>query len=247
MSDNVANSPYLTYETLELSTESSLSTDSLGDSLSLRLIIIDSEDEEPLRAPKTFWNPGRKCRPVGPKPFSEPVSPDNLRHSTSLPTPHTTLSKEHTCQPQATMRSEGHGDGFYVIMNGCIMGVFDLWNLTEGSYSGFPHQSYRKFLSLRHALAVWDKTWLNQEIGYPVDRHSNQSRYGPEWVRSQRHVTTKFYWVVVKGHIPGLYNTFDEAVLGVGEELCEVVVTRDEDIASRLFNDFTSSKEVVSV
>ncbi len=25
------------------------------------------------------------------------------------------------------MRSAGHGDGFYVVMNGCIMGVFNSW------------------------------------------------------------------------------------------------------------------------
>ncbi len=39
----------------------------------------------------------------------------------------------------------------------------------------------------------------------------------------------------------------DEAVLGVGDGMHEVVVTRDEDIASRLFDDFTSSEDVVSV
>ncbi|PBK82633.1 hypothetical protein ARMGADRAFT_1038426 [Armillaria gallica] len=200
----------------ELSTENSLSIDSLEDSLSLRLIIIDSDDEEPLMSPKASWNPGRKGRPVG----SKPVSHKNPMHAASLPTgPDTPVSREQAC----------HGDGFYVVMNGHIMEVFNSWygkemNLTEGSYSGFPHQSYCKFPSLRDALVTWDETWSNQEIRYPADRCSNQSQYGPEW----------FYWVVVKGHVSGLYNTFDEAVLGAGDEMHEVVVTWDEDIASHL-------------
>ncbi|PBK94306.1 hypothetical protein ARMGADRAFT_1029446 [Armillaria gallica] len=227
MPANVADSPYSMYTTSELSTESSLSTDSLGDSLSLRLIIIDSDDEEPPMSPKVSWNPGRKGRPVG----SKPVSHENLMHAASLPTgPDTPVSREWACQPQVTMRLAGHGDGFYVIMNGHIMGVFNSWYCKE-----------------MDALVTWDETWSNQEIGYPADCHSNQSWYGPEWVRSQRHITAKFYWVVVKGHIPGLYNTFDKAVLGAGDGMCEVVVTQDEDIASRLFDDFTSSEDVVSI
>ncbi|PBK86312.1 hypothetical protein ARMGADRAFT_1086783 [Armillaria gallica] len=170
MPANVAGSPYSTYATLELSTESSLSTDSLGDSLSLRLIIIDSDDEEPPMSPKASWNPGRKYRPVG----SKPVSHENMTPAASLPTgPDTPVSREQACQPRATMRLAGHGDGFYVVMNGRIMGVFNSWNLTEGSYSGFPHQSYRKFPSLRDALVTWDETWSNQEIGYPADHRSN--------------------------------------------------------------------------
>ncbi len=170
-----------------------------------------------LRLPR---NPGRKGRPVG----SKPISHENLMHAASLPTgPNTPVSRERACQPRATMRSTGHGDGFYVVMNGRIMGVFNSWYgeetysslllnclqgiLLRGRILASPHQSYRKFPSLRDALVTWDETWSNQEIGYPADRHSNQSRYGPEWVRSQQHITAKLYWVVVKGHVPGLYNT----------------------------------------
>ncbi len=115
----------------ELSTESSLSTDSLGDSLSLRLIIIDSDDEEPPTSPKASQNPGRKGRPVG----SKPISHKNPTHAASLPTgPNTPVSRERACQPWATMRSAGHGDGFYVVMNGRIMGVFNSW-YGEETYS----------------------------------------------------------------------------------------------------------------
>ncbi|KAK0474994.1 hypothetical protein EDD18DRAFT_1367413 [Armillaria luteobubalina] len=160
---------------------------------------------------------------------------------------HPTLSAQPPRQPRVTMRSAGYPNGCYVVTNGRIMGVFDSWNLTEGSFSGFPHQSYRKFPTLDDAIAAWNDAWTNQEIGFPADRRSNQCRFGPEWVRSQRHLTPKFYWLVVKGRSPGIYTVFDEALDAAGVTWYEVVVTWDSSMASRLFKDFEQSQEVTVI
>ncbi|KAK0489899.1 hypothetical protein EDD18DRAFT_1358864 [Armillaria luteobubalina] len=160
---------------------------------------------------------------------------------------HPTLSAQPPRQPRVTMRSAGYPDGIYVVTNGRIMGIFDSWNLMEGSFSGFPHQSYHKFPTLDDAIAAWNDAWTNQEIGYPADRRSNQCRFGPEWVRSQRRLTPKFYWLVVKGRSPGIYTVFDEALDAAGVTWYEVVVMRDSSMASRLFKDFEQSQEVTVI
>ncbi|KAK0215116.1 hypothetical protein IW262DRAFT_1465915 [Armillaria fumosa] len=180
---------------------------------------------------------------------TSPTSAPPLRHNAPPISwyQHPTLSAQPPRQPRVTMRSAGHPDSFYVVMNGRIMGVFDSWNLMEGSFYGFPHQSYWKFPTLDDAIAAWNDAWTNQEIGYPADRRSNQCRFGPEWVRLQQHLTPKFYWLVMKGHSPGIYTVFDEALDAAGVTWYEVVITWDPSMASHLFKDLEQSQEVTVI
>ncbi|KAK0472819.1 hypothetical protein EDD18DRAFT_1118146 [Armillaria luteobubalina] len=97
-----------------------------------------------------------------------------------------------------------------------MLGMAEIRNLTEGSFLGVPHQSYRKFPTLDDAIATWNDAWTNQDIGYPADCHSNQSRYGPAWVMSQQRLTHMFYWLIVKGWSPGIYTVFEDALNATG-------------------------------
>ncbi|PBK64389.1 hypothetical protein ARMSODRAFT_1023254 [Armillaria solidipes] len=215
----------------DLSTESSLSMDSVSEALTLIVISSDDDDEQPPPGRYSRRKKGRSATAVtrGSQTSATRAADANTALPPS-PFQHPTLSPQRPRQPRATMRLTGQPDGFYVVMNGRIMGVFDSWNLTEGSFSGFAHQSYRKFPSLSEAVAVWEDTWMNQEIGYPADRRSNQRRFGAEW-----------------GDFPGVYTDFERALHSAGVQRCEVVVTRDIDIADRLFDDFMQCGEVVVV
>ncbi|PBL04116.1 hypothetical protein ARMGADRAFT_1070586 [Armillaria gallica] len=262
----------------DLSTESSLSMDSVSEALKL-IIISSDDDEQPPPGHYSRWQKERSATMStgasqaeatrGADVNTVPSTPLKKGRSATMSTDGSqaeatrvvdantapplspfqppAFSPQRPREPWATMQSTGRPDGFYAVMNGRIMGVFDSWNLTEGSFSGFTHQSYRKFPSLTDAITTWEDSWKNEEIGYPADRQSNQRRLGAEWVRTQRHLTPQFYWVVVKGDFPGVYTNFECALHSAGVQQCEVVVTRDINIATRLFDDLMQCGEVVVV
>ncbi|KAK0493727.1 hypothetical protein EDD18DRAFT_1356179 [Armillaria luteobubalina] len=267
----IRSSTPLVHSPTFLSTESSLSTDSLSEALSVIIISDDDKDpplrhiktckaKHPIAAPTVFpaviaaptWyhksNVSLHDESTTPKPSSLSSSPSPCTSGPSFQCnaqqmggyQHPALPLQCPHQPRVMMRATGCRNGFYVIMNGRTMGVFDAWNLTEGSFLGVPHQSYRKFPTLDDAIA----TWTNQEIGYQADRHSNQSCYGPVWVMSQQCLTHTFYWLVVKGWSPGIYTVFEDALNAAGVAWYEVVIVQDYDMASRLFQDFEHSHEV---
>ncbi|KAK0479036.1 hypothetical protein EDD18DRAFT_1114001 [Armillaria luteobubalina] len=161
----------------EFGTESSLSIDSLMEALSVIVISSDDDEKMPPCCPRVHKGKHTAAPKVSPPPTSaiphqygipkgsrhdestmprsspllssiSPTSASPLRRNALLTSwyQHPTLSAQPPCQPQVTMR-----------------------NLMEGSFSGFPHQSYRKFPTLDDAIAAWNDAWTNQEIGFPAD------------------------------------------------------------------------------
>ncbi|KDQ53075.1 hypothetical protein JAAARDRAFT_197853 [Jaapia argillacea MUCL 33604] len=106
----------------------------------------------------------------------------------------------------------------YVVFCGCKTGIFTVWEEAHCSVSGYPNNCYKGYTTLKEGNAEWSRFVCGANGAPP---------------RDAEHVPLDgTVWVVIKGAVPGVYESNDEAINALGDNP-EVRITGATSIDAR--------------
>ncbi|PBK96124.1 hypothetical protein ARMGADRAFT_1028331 [Armillaria gallica] len=183
---------------------------------------------QPVSRPK--FTPIRAEFPTPPRPIvHKPVDPIDVKMFQRWPKEDESSSEEEQastemeeadmelCQLTANFGSKKlkghgmHGDAYWVVTHGRIMGVYDDHETVEETNAHFHTAKICGFPTLKAAWQAWDHVWCNEKIAYHA--YGLSSTNEPDM-----NDNVKLFWVVLEGATPGIHHNHADTMAAVGED-----------------------------